>query len=1339
MNNDMVNKLKKLMKNDQICKIVFSLQIIMGVFTIILYLIQVLLVNQKSYGILEEVGVLQFGDLKSTVDTEIRYIREFTVDYQFWDDLYYIMMDEEKNEEQKISYIKENLITQTTMQNYNFKNCIILNKQCIEDSSCCNNNNVWHLYNYNNYILNDDILLNIIKKTDSKNTGILITKVDNINKIISFSTIFNTGGYGIEKYIIIFIRDYFALEIQQQSNLFNEFEFIVSNQNYDGLLSFREFNSKINFEDIYYYTKLEYDTTDENTYLYIRQKIVQIDSVHSYISFFRGFYFIVIFGMFIFVLYILYMLLKINIRDKIHQIENLFSSSVLSNVKNTTYYNKVTKGNTQTNLDNIYLKILQLQEINYVRNKELNKMKLKFNRITNSLGKQIVEVDMDSNILFINNVSSLFKFSNNVEAHTYLNLSDLFPKESESYKKLQEVFDFYKTKDTWEFGETKYLEILNAENKKIYVKCDITPVYEINNKENITKVLQSFLIIISDITKEKLKELSYSLLLDSTNDLIFIIDKDTHKIKGINDTVKEKLKINENTIIDLNFKNLFKNTQCLSDMSKIKNNIENISISECKLIYNRIELYLKLNIYKSKMQDSEYICIANDITEAKRNWIELNEKIELENSILDISNKFMKLDLRNTDFKNFLSYQFKKIGIATNQDRVYIFEKQPESELFDNTIEWCNTDIVQQIGNLKNVNINSFETLTKMSKKSKDTVYIVVDKLNLKENKTDKQFLEQQDIKSLILLPIYDVNKTMIQFIGIDQVKEVKHWKTHIIKSLRLLRDIIQNYYHKKEYIAKLEEQKQFYKKLFENFDDTLYIVDNNYVVVDLNDEYMLKNQIISKAELQDLKINNPEAIEEIRQNIISKKITIFDLLKQYKQKYTCINPNLDLIKKDFDYVLTENKKIIKNNQTMYQLEKIDEKNVNCYKLRGVAMRLPILLNNKLHVLNIFRDMDQVYKQHEKEIEIQKKLIDILSLIPEIVIETDVNYNITYANFRASDVFFDTNNKIDKNFIDFIDEFSKKTVLNMLEKLKTQYLSTDQNINKITQKLHTKMNTIIDVYIRQQIIYNENGSIEGYVLAIEDITYNVVKDLLLSSRNTNRQIFEQIPNIIIRVKRDGTIVNYKQYGKDIQYIEHYLNKNISEILKKDEYSMQLEKISLQIDRNEVQIFQFELEDSGNIDYMTQYISHTENDECIAVLVNNNIQLQEYIEKLRTIDSNLNHITFEFAEDGTIFNIDTFLFDFLGYQGEDQNDTINTIYDIIYDDESKENVRNQIKLLKKENSTIENTNQVLTSKDNRYHIYVNLTLEKIMQHNTTLGIHCRVFFPIVPNTINQKGE
>jgi len=62
--------------------------------------------------------------------------------------------------------------------------------------------------------------------------------------------------------------------------------------------------------------------------------------------------------MFIFVLYILYMLLKINIRDKIHQIENLFSSSMFSNIKNTIYYNRVTKGNTKTNLDNIYLKIL---------------------------------------------------------------------------------------------------------------------------------------------------------------------------------------------------------------------------------------------------------------------------------------------------------------------------------------------------------------------------------------------------------------------------------------------------------------------------------------------------------------------------------------------------------------------------------------------------------------------------------------------------------------------------------------------------------------------------------------------------------------------------------------------------------------------------------------------------------------------------------------------------------------------------------------------------------------------------------------------------------------------
>ena len=1338
----MVNKLKKLMKNDQICKIVFSLQIIMGVFTIILYFIQVLLVNQKSYGILEEVGVLQFGDLKSTVDTEIRYIREFTVDYQFWDDLYYIMMDEEKNEEQKISYIKENLITQTTMQNYNFKNCIILNKQCIEDSSCCNNNNVWHLYNYNNYILNDDILLNIIKKTDSKNTGILITKVDNINKIISFSTIFKTGGYGIEKYIIIFIRDYFALEIQQQSNLFNEFEFIVSNQNYDGLLSFREFNSKINFEDIYYYTKLEYDTTDENTYLYIRQKIVQIDSVHSYISFFRGFYFIVIFGMFIFVLFILYMLLKINIRDKIHQIENLFSSSVLSNVKNTTYYNKVTKGYLNTNLDKIYSKIIQLQELNYLRNKELNKMKLKFNRITNSLGKQIIEVDINLNIIFANNIISLFSIEGGLDATTYLKLSDLFPEESKGYKELQDVFNYYKTNSAWVFGETRYLEIESIKNKKTYVKCDISPVYEISNTEDITKMtktLQSFLISISDITKEKLKELSYSLLLDSTNDLIFIIDKGTFKIKGVNDTVQTKLKINGNTLVDTNFKNLFKNKQCLSGIHEIKNDVEKLSINECKLVYNKIELFLKLNIYKSKMQDSEYICIANDITETKRNWNELNEKIELENIILDISNKFMKLDLRNREFKDFLKYQFKKIGVATNQDRIYIFEKQPNTVLFDNTIEWCNKNITQQIDNLKNINPNSFGVLTKISEKNKDMVYVVVDKLNLNEYKADKQFLEQQDIKSLILLPIYDIYKNMIQFIGIDQVKEEKHWKAHIIKSLRLLRDIIQNYYHKKEYIVKLEEQKQFYKKLFENFDDTLYIIDNNYVLVDLNDEYMLKNQIISKEELQYLKVNNPQELERIRQELISEKITIFNLLERYKMQHSCINPKIDLIKNDFDYVLTENKKIIKNNQIMYQLEKMDDNNVNCYKIRGISMRLPILLNNKLHVLNIFRDMDQVYKQHEKEIEIQKKLIDILSLIPEIVIETDVNYNITYANFRASDIFFDTNNKIDKNFIDFIDEFSKKTVLNMLEKLKTQYLSTDQNINKITQKLHTKMNTIIDVYIRQQIIYNENGSIEGYVLAIEDITYNVVKDLLLSSRNTNRQLFEQIPNIIIRVKRDGTIVNYKQYGKDIQYIEHYLNKNISEILKKDEYSMQLEKISLQIDRNEVQIFQFELEDSGNIDYMTQYISHTENDECIAVLVNNNIQLQEYIEKLRTIDSNLNHITFEFAEDGTIFNIDTFLFDFLGYQGEDQNDTINTIYDIIYDDESKENVRNQIKLLKKENSTIENTNQVLMSKDNRYHIYVNLTLEKIIQHNTTLGIHCRVFFPIVPNSINQKGE
>jgi len=34
--------------------------------------------------------------------------------------------------------------------------------------------------------------------------------------------------------------------------------------------------------------------------------------------------------------------------------------------------------------------------------------------------------------------------------------------------------------------------------------------------------------------------------------------------------------------------------------------------------------------------------------------------------------------------------------------------------------------------------------------------------------------------------------------------------------------------------------------------------------------------------------------------------------------QHSCINPKIDLIKNDFDYVLTENKKIIKNNQIMY-------------------------------------------------------------------------------------------------------------------------------------------------------------------------------------------------------------------------------------------------------------------------------------------------------------------------------------------------------------------------------------------------------------------------------------
>lgn len=163
--------------------------------------------------------------------------------------------------------------------------------------------------------------------------------------------------------------------------------------------------------------------------------------------------------------------------------------------------------------------------------------------------------------------------------------------------------------------------------------------------------------------------------------------------------------------------------------------------------------------------------------------------------------------LVNSDWSAAVSLGLKLIGEATNVDRVYLFEnnspKANETPTTSQRFEWNSGNALPQIDNpdLQNLSYElvaeSFEPL-----RSNRPYFQIVSQLDA--NSSFRKILEDEDIKSVLLFPVF-VREHFWGFIGFDECKYEREWSEFEFSVLNAYSAMISGSIHRRQIEKRVE------------------------------------------------------------------------------------------------------------------------------------------------------------------------------------------------------------------------------------------------------------------------------------------------------------------------------------------------------------------------------------------------------------------------------------------------------------------------------------------------------------------------------------------------------
>jgi PAS domain S-box-containing protein len=239
--------------------------------------------------------------------------------------------------------------------------------------------------------------------------------------------------------------------------------------------------------------------------------------------------------------------------------------------------------------------------------------------------------------------------------------------------------------------------------------------------------------------------------------------------------------------------------------------------------YRWIEVFARLSINENDEVTGTYGTL-QDITERKR-------AEDFEDELLQLS--LQLTGIPGNEISSAINKALNRIGRFLDSDRAYIFELSPDDNTMSNTYEWCNNGITPEIDSLKDIPVEIFPMWMQQLQRYENIIIPAVS--DLPESwSAEREILEPQGIKSLIVIPVY-IDIQLIGFVGLDSVSKQKEYDSSEINILQVWSNMLAGLIKNQRNELIIEQTRRNYETFFNTIDDFLFVLDEQGNILHTN------------------------------------------------------------------------------------------------------------------------------------------------------------------------------------------------------------------------------------------------------------------------------------------------------------------------------------------------------------------------------------------------------------------------------------------------------------------------------------------------------------------------